>query len=502
MRTGQPRAPRGPAARRATGLRLGVAPRPPRGTRGRPRPRTSSATSPASQRVERSGPGRTPVRTGDVTRTPSTSMTSSGSSGDRSGRMPGPRLPTQVWWQAQQHRRSRVAGRVRRSSLDAADSAPQPSRRARRRAAPARRRPVTRCSGTRRVGGAPARARRGTATATVVRAASRQPMPSRLSSPRVSGWSRSLRIGRHAVRRCGAAACGRAGSDADLWTSRGRAYRCGRLPAGGDRASTGRDAPDTPQEWCVGVQWILGSVNREMGAGPAIGSGACRSERSRGSSRPWRSCCWSGVLAIPLVKLGGVFDETRQHDQGRLGRDRPAAQRGHHHGDHDQRPAGPGRRDHLQRPGGHDQRLAPSPRCSRPPSAARSSRSPPSPTACAARSPTGPAPGPGARWPTRPGPSRPPRARRSGGRPTDAAPVLGRRRGGRRGLRRPQGAADPARLQPGRPGRAGRRRRAAPCATSPTRSAPAWPSARPSCARRWAWTPAHDRRSARPRPPT
>ncbi len=40
----------------------------------------------------------------------------------------------------------------------------------------------------------------------------------------------------------------------------------------------------------------------------------------------------------------------------------------------------------------------------------------------------------------------------------DATPLLGRRRGGRRGLRRPQGEADPQLVQPVRPRRAGHRR--------------------------------------------
>ncbi len=167
-----------------------------------------------------------------------------------------------------------------------------------------------------------------------------------------------------------------------------------------------------------------------------------------------------GALAIPLVKLGGVLDETRQHDQGRVRRDRPAAQRGHHHGDHDQRPAGPGRRHHLQRAGGDDQRLG----------AHRTVRGHP-------RRPGGqgrrlhlrrperarrPArvPAPGARWPTRPGPSRPPRARRSGGRRSRCDACSGSPSG------RPPGSTPSARCR-------------RPC--TPT-ARPAWPSAPPASA--------------------
>ena len=70
-------------------------------------------------------------------------------------------------------------------------------------------------------------------------------------------------------------------------------------------------------------------------------------------------------------------------------------------------------------------------------------RSQPSPTACGRRSPTGRARPPAAASPTRSAPRRPlPAPRAAGARPADAPAVLGRRRGGRRGLCRPQGAED------------------------------------------------------------
>jgi hypothetical protein len=45
------------------------------------------------------------------------------------------------------------------------------------------------------------------------------------------------------------------------------AYRCGSKMATVARpAEVDASAPDTPEKWCVGVQWILGIVTRERGA--------------------------------------------------------------------------------------------------------------------------------------------------------------------------------------------------------------------------------------------
>ena len=98
---------------------------------------------------------------------------------------------------------------------------------------------------------------------------------------------------------------------------------------------------------CRGPQRGLGNAGDRRGR-VAIGSGACRLETIAGLIAALAFVLLVGFLAVPLFKLGRVFDETR-HDQGRLRRDRPAAQRGHHDGHHHQRPARPRRHDHPQR---------------------------------------------------------------------------------------------------------------------------------------------------------
>ena len=214
-----------------------------------------------------------------------------------------------------------------------------------------------RCSG-----GAPsdalACATRGRGCATAVPQLVRQPMPSRLSSAarervvQVPGWS-------HAVRAIGPDGTVRDRLAADLWTG-GTGGRCGsstrwrRLPGA---RQVDASAPDTPQNWCVGVQWILGEQNRARGGCEARDRvGRMSVGDVAGLIAAVAFVLLVGVLAIPLVKLGGVFDETRSMIKGVSDETVPLLSRGHHHGHHDQRPAGAGRRDHLQRPGRHDQR--------------------------------------------------------------------------------------------------------------------------------------------------
>ena len=106
--------------------------------------------------------------------------------------------------------------------------------------------------------------------------------------------------------------CGRSGTGVPVWTMSGNAH----LP----RTQVDASAPDTPQEWCVGVQWILGAERvNERGRGG-------REARDRvgrmsvgdvaGLIAAVAFVLLVGVLAIPLVKLGGVLDETRSMIKG------------------------------------------------------------------------------------------------------------------------------------------------------------------------------------------
>jgi len=96
------------------------------------------------------------------------------------------------------------------------------------------------------------------------------------------------------------------------------AYRCGRGVATRTQGPTQVDAsaPDTPQEWCVGVQWILERNQGEGGWQARDRVGRMSVGDVAGLIAAVAFVLLVGVLAIPLVKLGGVFDETRSMIKG------------------------------------------------------------------------------------------------------------------------------------------------------------------------------------------